>query len=208
MELSAGEKIPFDNKVTYEVISPIGAGGQGAVYKVKNLSDQKLYALKVLVDKNEAKKDMKRRNIITLISENFDQASAKAGEPDKINHTFPIAACLYQGETLYIMELASGKTLDHMINEDNGIIQKMSMNDKLKLIRQIALSIRIINKSGGCYTDINWGNFIFDSVSGWLYVVDCENVASNADIQDGRFSFVLGTGFFMAPEVAFGLANA
>lgn len=209
MELVAGTQIPFDNHVTYEVISPIGAGGQGAVYKVKNLSDNQLYALKVLVDKDEARKEMKRRNIRLLIEEQADQAAFKEGRANNINHTFPLSSCTYNGETLYVMELACGHTLDHMIDEDNAIIQKMSVEDKLKLVRQIALSIKIINRSiGGCYTDINWGNFIVDRGNGWLYVVDCENVASNTDIQDGKFSFVMGTGFFMAPEVAFGLANA
>lgn len=209
MDFVTGTKIPFDNQITYEVVSPIGSGGQGAVYKVKNLTDNQFYAMKVLVDKDEARKEMKRRNIHLLIEEKADREAAKEGRPNNINHTFPISSCSYNGETLYVMELACGQTLDHMIDEDNRIVQKMSVTDKLKLVRQIALSIKIINRSiGGCYTDINWGNFIFDNKTGRLYVVDCENVASNTDIQDGKFSFVLGTGFFMAPEVAFGLANA
>lgn len=209
MDLVKGTKITFDNNVTYEVLLPIGAGGQGSVYKVKSLSDKKEYALKVLVDKDEARKDMKCRNIHLLIQENADAEAAKTGKLYKINHTFPITSCTYQGETLYVMELANGKTLDYMIDEDNGIIQKMSVENKLLLAKQIAQSVQIINKAiGGCYTDINWGNFIVDGTTGCLYVVDCENVASNTDIQDGRLTFVLGTGFFMAPEVAFGLANA
>lgn len=209
MNLVKGTKITFDNNVTYEVLQPIGAGGQGAVYKVINLSDKKEYALKVLVDTDEARKEMKDRNIHLLIQENADVEAAKTGKLYNINHTFPISSCTYQGETLYVMELANGKTLDHMIDEENGIIQKMSVENKLRLAKQIARSIQIINKAiGGCYTDINWGNFIVDSTTGCLYIVDCENVASNTDIQDGRFTFVMGTGFFMAPEVAFGLANA
>lgn len=209
MNLVKGTKITFDNNVTYEVLLPIGAGGQGSVYKVKNLSDKKEYALKVLVDKDKDRKDMKDRNIHLLIKENADAEAAKTGNLYKINHTFPITSCTYQGETLYVMELANGKTLDYMIDEDNGIIQKMSVENKLRLAKQIAQSIQIINKAiGGCYTDINWGNFIVDSATGCLYVVDCENVASNTDIQNGKFSFVLGTAFFMAPEVAFELANA
>lgn len=208
MELAKGTKITFENNVTYEVLLPIGSGGQGSVYKVKNLSDKKEYALKVLVDKDEARKEMKCRNIHLLIQENADKESSKSGIPNKINHTFPLTPCSYQGETLYVMELAHGATLRDMIDEDSGIIQKMSIEQKLRLARQIALSIKIINNIGCSYTDINWGNFIFDSGTGYLYVVDCENVASNTDIQDGKFSFVSGTEFFMAPEVAFGLANA
>ncbi len=208
MDFAAGTRITFENKITYEIISPIGAGGQGAVYKVKNLTDNQCYAMKVLVDENEGRREMKRKNIRILIDENTSQRADNLARGYNINHAFPLSSCSYKGETLYIMELAGGQTLNYMINENNGIIQKMPLEEKLGLARQIALSIEIINKLGGCYTDINWGNFMFDSKTGWLYVVDCENVASDQEIQQDGLSFVLGTGFFMAPEVAFGYAKA
>lgn len=209
MTFTSGKKIFFkSNNTEYEVIDKLGEGGQGVVYRAKNLSDGKCYALKELIECSDAK----RKNIKNIIEDHLNERVSKSGDSNKIHFCFPFAksdkvtVSTDKSEELYVMDMGCGDTLTKLFK--NGIIQKMALTDKLKLARQIAKSIEILNLLGRSYTDISPSNFMLDIKSGWLYIIDCENSASNQDIKDGKFSFVMGTGAFMAPEVAFELANA
>ena len=207
MTLNFGTRIKFNNGITYEVIDQIGTGGQGAVYRAKNLDDKQSYALKILVDSNEKRKELKKKNIHTLINEKANGDFNEIGEPYQIRYTFPLSSCEYEGETLYVMELAHGVTLEKIMNSETDAICTKDMKYKLHLSQKIARAIEVLERRGKSYSDINCGNFMYDEGPDWLYVVDCENVASNIEIQEG-LAFVLGNGYFMAPEVAFGKANA
>ena len=207
MELNVGTRIAFNNGVTYEVKDFLGAGGEGIVYLVKSLADNRDYALKILLDSDENRKERKKRNIHALMSERANERFNKIGESYQIGYTFPLSFCEYEGKPLYVMELARGVTLESVMHSKTGTMRSKDMKYKLHLAQKIARAIEVLERLGKSYTDINWGNFMYDEGTDWLYVVDCENVASNTEIQEGR-SFVLGNGYFMAPEVAFGLANA
>ena len=207
MELNVGTRIAFNNGVTYEVKDFLGAGGEGIVYLVKSLADNRDYALKILLDSDENRKERKKRNIHALMSERANERFNKIGESYQIGYTFPLSFCEYEGKPLYVMELARGVTLESVMHSKTGTMRSKDMKYKLHLAQKIARAIEVLERLGKSYTNINWGNFMYDEGTDWLYVLDCENVASNTEIQEGR-SFVLGNGYFMAPEVAFGLANA
>ena len=207
MGLNVGTRIAFNNGITYEVIDLLGSGGDGIVYLAKSLADNRYYALKAFVYLNESRKELRKRNIHALVNGQANERFNEIGKPYQIRYTFPLSSCEYEGETLCVIELAPGVPLEKIMRPEEGTICTKDMKYKLHLSQKIARAIEVLERLGKSYTDINWGNFMYDEGTDWLYVVDCENVASNIEIQEG-LAFVMGNGYFMAPEVAFGKANA
>lgn len=204
--MNVKEIITVEN-IRYEVIEQLGAGGQGSVWKIKSKSDGKFYAIKILNEADVARRANKIANIRQFINEKLDEKLRDKDVKYGINHVFPVA--LYYNaatqETGYIMEFVSGKTLSKMLVD--GTVAAMNFEDRLKLLKKVAVAVDALHNIGYCYTDISFGNFMYDAKSDVLYVIDCENVTCSAYIKNGQRDFLKGTGFFIAPEVAFGRAR-
>ena len=186
--MNTNDRINVRN-ITYEVLGEIGAGGQGAVWRVRNTADSKIYALKIINEKDPNRRANKVANIQRLVNEKVDKKLEEAvasGAVQGINHACPLGYYVdpVAHTTGYIMELAKGKTLNKMLIE--GIIEKMTIKHKLHLLKRVAASIDVLHSIGYCYTDINWGNFMWDEQSDTLTVIDCENMACRADILSGK----------------------
>ena len=182
----------------YEVLDTLGEGGQGTVFKIKKTNDGKIYALKKMYEEDAKRRQQKVANIQKLINEgrNITSIGARCG----VDYVFPLRRFASGQETYYIMECVSGKTLDKIFC--HGTIERMTVSEKLSLLKKVADAIAKLHSVGYCYTDINLGNFMWDAQKGILHVIDCENAACTSDIKKGA-CFLIGTGFFMAPEVAF-----
>lgn len=193
----------------YRLEKRLGEGGQGSVFLGRRVSDGKEFAVKIIAEKNENVRANKIANIRDLVNACLDQKAsrAEASVTYDIDHIFPISMFTCGKDQGYIMDVVEkGETLNDLLID--GRLQTMPMREKLILARKIAASIDVLHCFGYCYTDISWGNFMYDEGSGKLSVIDCENVASFTAVRSGSRAFLMGTGFFMAPEVAFGTANA
>lgn len=192
--------------ISYKVLDKVGTGGQGSVWKVKSLPAGEMFALKVIEEKNAGKRMAKIANIRRIVSEELLKKMRVADERDGVKHVFPLSVYSNGNETGYIMDFVEGKTLKAMLY--SGEISAMSVSEKLLLAKKVAQTIDNLHSIGYCYTDINWGNFVWNKATGTMYMIDCENVANSADIHSGKCEFLKGTGFFMAPEVAFNKEKA
>ena len=188
------------NILKLKCLEPLGSGGQGDVWKVQDLSSNQVYALKVINETNANVKQNKIYNIPALVNNKIDAQLEKNAKHFGINHVFPLSYFSKDGETFYIMECVTGKTLNSLLLKE--IIQKMPLERKYLMLFKIAKSIDMLHSKGLCYTDISWGNFMWDDKNELLSVIDCENVTSSVDIDSGRCAFLYGTAFFIAPEVA------
>ena len=190
--------------IKYKVVGKVGAGGQGAVWKVENHKDKQLYALKIIEEKNLYVRMDKVNNIRRIVKEKLEERTNSECARRQVNFAFPMQnySDPVTGEAGYIMELVSGETLNKMLM--TGAIEKMSVNEKLTIVKKIADAIDYLHSIGYCYTDINWGNFMYDRQTGIMHVIDCENIACKTDLKQGKCCFLKGTGFFIAPEVGFG----
>ena len=79
MPLNPGTQIKFDNGITYEVEGFLGSGGQGTIYKAKNLSDNQVYALKILVDPKENRRELQTRTSRWLRGQEAHERSNRLG---------------------------------------------------------------------------------------------------------------------------------
>lgn len=200
MQINETIKIGNNN---YIVLEQCGEGGQGAVWKVKEAATGKIWALKILSEKNADRRRNKINNIHSIINEKLDERLRNADAQFGINHVFPIAKYnnSLTGDTGYLMEFVSGKQLGRMLAD--GTVSGMNLEGKLKLLVKVARAVDMLHAIGYCYTDISFGNFMYNEASDTLAVIDCENISSKANIQNGKCAFLKGTGFFVAPEVAF-----
>ena len=216
--MNIGERFKMSRK-EYEVKDRLGSGGQGTTWLVVDIVSGNEYAYKELKDDNKSRLNNKITNVKSIIRQKLDKRLKQAvdgrGLSGKINFTLPLD--YNSNNPGYLMELAHGKSLgywayDREIGKNSGkyknLFPDMTIVDKLILLERAATAFAILHSAGYCYADISWGNLMWDENSNALYIIDCENMASSADIRNGKCDFLKGTRFFMAPEVAFGVREA
>ncbi len=200
--MEIGSKITCVDQEEFTIIKSMNeAGGQGTLWLVED-HNKNQYAFKKL--KKDKKFIQKKGNIDKIINENIHQIVENKGKKDNIKFMLPLKRTkMLQDDTIgYIMHLANGKSINSILTIPD-VITNIPLETKLKILRQVVLSVDILHSIGYCYADISWGNFMYDFSKETLYVVDCDNIASQSDIRNNKANFVSGTGFFVAPEVAF-----
>ena len=188
-ELEYGKKIELEGgKGSVTIISKLGEGGQGYVYKVDHRGRQ--MALKWY------KKGVFRN--ADKFKENLNNNIKEKAPTDKF--LWPIAITQnYDGTFGYIMELRpSGyyELSDFLI----GKTEFASIDIMLKAAIEIVDSFRILHNKGFSYQDLNDGNFFIDPQTGNVLICDNDNVS-----QFGDGSGIAGKCRYMAPAVILGM---
>jgi eukaryotic-like serine/threonine-protein kinase len=199
MPLSVGDKLGH-----YEILSPLGAGGMGEVYRAQDTQLQREVAIKVL-------------------------PVALAGDPDRLarfdreakilaalNH--PNIAVIYglvesAGGRALVMELVAGETLADRIKRG-----PISLSEAVLVARQIAEALEAAHERGIVHRDLKPGNVMITQ-SGAVKVLDFglaamtqvgastpgdPNNSPTLTIGMTQAGVVMGTAGYMAPEQAAG----
>ena len=167
----------------------IGQGGQGYVHLVQQQTGRQL-ALKWY--RPESASAEQHREIQTLV---------EFGTPHR-RFLWPLSLASVPGEPGfgYVMELRDQRFLELswlLANRrPDGSPLAVSFAATINLCRQLAFSFLRLHAGGLCYRDISFGNVFFEPETGDVLICDNDNVG--IDNGTGR---VLGTPFFMAPEV-------
>jgi eukaryotic-like serine/threonine-protein kinase len=181
----------------YEILGELGRGGMGVVFRARQLSTQRLVALKLIRDASLAGPRERARFRIEA------EAAARMRHPN-IVAIFEIGE--QQGRPFFAMELIDGGSLDrHLAGQPQPIAQAS------ELIRTLARAVQHAHERKTLHRDLKPANILLQYAQGH-WSMSIPKIAdfglakrldsdSTAWTQEGM---VLGTAGYMAPEQAAG----
>jgi len=174
----------------YEILGEAGRGGSGVVYKARQLSLQRLVAIKAVplgVDREDQifSRFHQERLLAALVKHPNLVAAYDAGE---------VAGLPY-----FVMEFVEGTGLDVLVNQRGPL----PVAEVCEVIRQAALGLQHLHEHGLVHRDVKPSNLML-TPSGQVKVIDLglARVVSGS-AKDGQISLpgqFLGTLDYMAPE--------
>ena len=195
MSLSPGRRLG-----PYEILSPIGAGGMGEVYKAKDTRLHRTVAVKVLPP--EFSSDAERRS-------RFEREARAASALNHPNITTVYDIGEDEGTRFIVMELIEGKTLRELVVDG-----PLSTEQILRLATQIAGGLAKAHQAGIAHRDLKPENLMVTE-DGLVKILDfglaklmppSDGVDSEKDTvtKVTQQGVILGTLQYMSPEQASG----
>lgn len=166
----------------------LGKGGQGAVYKVKNLNTGKICALKrYLMPMSAAFIKNLRKNI------------AKGAPNDSFLWPLGLTEPMGRNKDIhgYVMDLYDSKKYSTFVKIIKGQAKFPSKEMQIAALLELVEAFEQLHAKGYSYQDLNDGGILFDCANGKVLICDNDNVAEFGDNLGikGKFKW-------MAPEVA------
>ena len=199
--MSENSKVIVDDK--YEIEKQIGRGGFGNIYLVKNIKDDKNYALKLLILERVSKGDINlfenEKNILKRLSELdnnnkyvsklIDYGKGNVKKKDKIVDQNNLR------QYLVLNYFEKGNLCYYMKNKKDGFEE---IHAKI-LFKKILEGIQFCHKNNICHLDIKTENILLDKdfnpiIIDFGFSAECKN--SIIEIDGGR-----GSRLYTAPEM-------
>jgi serine/threonine protein kinase len=177
----------------YEIMTKIGDGGLGSVYRARQITMGRVVALKVLHKMWLSDEEFKKRFLLE---------ARLVGRLSHQNLIQVIDVGKDQGQYYFSMEFIDGQTVEQMI-DDNGAVP---LDQALDIIVQVLRAIKYIWRHKIVHRDIKPGNIMI-SRRGTAKLGDFGFVKSKFDSILSTEGEVLGTPDYIAPEVAMGEEN-
>ncbi|MHC5109277.1 MAG: protein kinase domain-containing protein [Planctomycetota bacterium] len=188
---------------TYEIMSPIGAGGMGEVYRARDNRLDRDVAIKVLPD------------TVTRDAERVARFDREAKLLASLNH--PNIASIYgfdesEGTRFLVLEFVEGVTLSDRLNHG-----AMAVDEAMETAKQIAEALESAHEQGIIHRDLKPANVMIRP-DGTVKVLDfglakamteepSGSVVANSPTITANYTrpgVVLGTAAYMSPEQARG----
>ena len=182
----------------YKIISQIGEGGMGTVYKAYQQSLQRHVALKAL------------KQSFASTPQNITRLKNEAISVAQLRH--PNIIQVYgigneQGIHFFVMELVCGKALDELIKEKKRSLIRgryfFSVYDSLQMILQVAEGLHYAHEAGIIHRDIKPANIIQDEKTNRLMIADFGLARPLFIDKNQPKEDFAGTPIYVAPEVFF-----
>lgn len=183
-----GERVRYFGD--YELLSEIARGGMGVVYRAKQISLNRIIALKMILAGQIAGDDQVRRFQLEA------EAAANLDHPG-IVPIYDIGE--HNGQHYFSMKLIEGQTLSQLADSLRSDPQR-----SIELVAQVADAMHHAHQRGILHRDLKPGNILVDA-DGNPLVTDF-GLARNteSDQQLTQTGAVVGTPGFMSPEQASG----
>ena len=183
-EISKGDKIPKKNEITlddFHIISRLGSGAFGTVYKVKCKLDNNEYALKV-INKNI----IIEKKYLNYMMQEFEILKYLNGCPFilSIHYAFQTANFLFM-----VTDLCSNGDISHSISISNPKL----------LISELILAIEYMHNKKVIYRDLKAENVLLNS-EGHIKICDFNLSKMNIGENDRAPSFC-GSPLYLSPEM-------
>jgi serine/threonine-protein kinase len=170
----------------YELLSLLGAGGMGQVWRARDTQTNRVVALKVLPEHSaddEEPRERFRREC---------QAVAQLTEP----HVIPIHDFGDIDGRLYLnMRLVDGTDLRTLIKQEGA----MSPRRAVAIIAQVAGALQAAHDVGLVHRDVKPSNVLV-SANDFAYLIDFGIAHASEDLTLTKAGQTIGTAAYMAPE--------
>jgi DNA-binding helix-hairpin-helix protein with protein kinase domain len=194
----------------YRYDCELGVGGQAIVWQIVRISDGHKMAIKLFKNPPAGVELSKQQERLNKVS---DVAKQIAGSLPQAQVCFPRTVHSSGGDFGVLMELASGKPLDHRTLLTNphdqpnpfassalvSVVQRKEKYHHFLLAGfYLTRALRAIHSHGMTHCDLSLGNVFFDSSDGRICLIDCDNLACGESYLPVK---VAGTPGFRAPEL-------
>ena len=179
----------------FEVLSKLGEGAMGAVYKAKQVNMDRIVALKLLSSDLAKDKDYRERFLREA------RAVAKLNHP---NIVMGIQVGSSKGVYYFAMEYVQGDSMGGILNKKGKLPEKQA----LEWMRQTALALHHAHNNGLLHRDVKPDNILISS-AGEAKLADL-GLARSIKKEDPHAStkgLAVGTPFYMSPEQARGKSD-
>jgi len=172
----------------YEILTELGAGGMGVVYKARDTDLNRLVALKFLSD------------VKVNDDHSSDRFMIEARAAAKLDH--PNICTIYEvgqtsdGQPFIAMAHYEGQELSEAITE--GSLQE---EDIRSIVKQIALGLGVAHQAGIVHRDVKPGNIILTD-DGVVKILDFGLAKDSSQVTITAEGTTLGTVAYMSPEQA------
>lgn len=171
----------------YKVLSVIGRGSMGVVYKAVQESMERVVALKVLPERFASDEQFTRR---------FIQEARTVAKLRHENVVSALDAGEYDGTYYFVMEFVEGRNLADILNERGSLPARQAA----KIVAQIGEALRHAHQAGLVHRDVKPGNVLV-SESGVAKLCDLGLTRPAGDLREGKAE---GTPYYISPEQAKG----
>jgi len=177
----------------YEVLSPLGAGGMGSVYKVRHAISQRVEALKVILPNASATPEMEER----FLREIRLQASLEHPHIASLHNAFRI-----QDQLVMVMEFVEGVSLREKLRSPG-----ITLGQALEYGAQVMGALAYAHGHGVIHRDVKPSNVMIGP-HGAVKLLDFGLAASSTtggeDTELTRPGTMLGSPHYISPEQARG----
>jgi WD40 repeat protein/tRNA A-37 threonylcarbamoyl transferase component Bud32 len=174
----------------FQLLSLLGEGAFGAVYKARDAELDRIRAVKV----------PRAGSFTTTVEEQRFLREARSAAQLTHPHIVPVHEIAYEdGMPFIVSEYIEGQTLAHMLGE-----RRPGVKESAELVAQIADALDYAHRRGIIHRDVKPGNILIDA-SGAPHITDFglahRDESSIAVTLEGQ---ILGTPAYMSPEQAAG----
>jgi eukaryotic-like serine/threonine-protein kinase len=191
---------PGDRLGRYEIVSPLGAGGMGEVYRALDADLQREVALKILPDDDAADPDRVKR---------FEREARAVAALSHPNVLTVYDGGRQGGRSFVVFEMLEGSTLATLMEQ-----RELRPREALEYASQIARGLAAVHAKGIVHRDLKPANLFLTRV-GVVKILDFGLARSAAPPRPGpdvqtiteatRSGVALGTTSYMSPEQSQGL---
>jgi len=175
----------------YQILNFIGRGGMGYVFKARDVSLQRIVAIKVLAPEIAAIKSAKRR---------FAREAQAAAAVLHDNVVTIHAVGEAQGLPYLVMECIVGSSLQEKIEETGPL----ELREILRIGSQIAAGLAAAHRQGLVHRDIKPSNILLQNGIQRVKITDFGLARATDDIDITQSGQIAGTPLYMSPEQAQG----
>ena len=192
--------IPQKFSDRYQLISQLGSGGMGAVFKAQDLKLKRLVALKIMHPSLAHNQNFRDRFLQEA------QSAARLKHPGIVQ----VYDIVEEGEYLYfVMNIIEGQNLAQHMRALQAEGHLMPLVEALELVEQVSLALDYAHQNGVLHRDIKPANILLELVAGEKLpyrpvLTDLGLAKLLAGGLETQVGISMGTPAYMAPEQALG----